>query len=326
VLVINRAHNRISNIKIYCHSFTFTTQYPGLCHTPVYYWGDCEQPLTPEDPIEPLLTIPDQGASPLPFVEGTEFIAGPLGARPNAKSKRQDLHNFSSAIVGAFEIQKIQDAAGNVVNMDEFSVHIDRLPNEMNAYEFLHHIRTNINDFVNTNYSQFTPYDQTISGYPFNDTQKWFSHDPLGALIHIGIPNDSALFGDDGSVIVSNHTPSSRTFTTISALYDWEHPVSGNREFGFIENNDGSYTFYTKGVDRFTQQLTGETVAHIMTLGDPFSKADDLWKSFQKGLKKYVNNYGGQASTVEPKTIRADWEHLQNVFNGIGDLNTLGCK
>jgi len=57
----------------------------------------------------------------------------------------------------------IQDAKGTVVNMDYFPVTISRLPNNaktnqpFTADELLKHIRTNINDFVDTEYSKFDP-------------------------------------------------------------------------------------------------------------------------------------------------------------------------
>lgn len=133
---------------------------------------------------------------------------------------------------------------------------------------------------------------------------------------------------DDGTVVTSGYNPNttSWTFTTLYTPEDDWHPVSGNRKFGFTQNSDGSYIFYTKGVDRFTQDITGELVAQVITLGDPFSGADKLWSSFQKGIKTYVNTHGGNASINEPEYIRPDWGKLQDYFDGNATLNSLGCN
>jgi hypothetical protein len=58
----------------------------------------------------------------------------------------------------SWEIQDLDDASGMQVNMDHFGVNIKRLPDNMTAEQLLNHIRRNINDFVNTEVSRFTPY------------------------------------------------------------------------------------------------------------------------------------------------------------------------
>jgi F-type H+-transporting ATPase subunit gamma len=52
-----------------------------------------------------------------------------------------------------------------------------------------------------------------------------------------------------GSVICYYQNGSTWRFTTIESPKDWNHPVSGTREFGLITNEDGTYTLYTRGVD-----------------------------------------------------------------------------
>ncbi|RAV27409.1 hypothetical protein [Sinomicrobium soli] len=61
---------------------------------------------------------------------------------------------------------------------------------------------------------------------------------------------------DNESVIVSDYNTEKWTFSTIFDPKYGEHPVSGNRDFGYTQNGDGSYTFYTRGVDRLTDWLT----------------------------------------------------------------------
>ncbi len=203
--------------------------------------------------------------------------------------------------------------------MDNFSVTVDQLPPGMSATELLEEIRLNINDFLGDNPTKFSPYDE-YENYPYDEYANWTSNDPVGSIIHIYIPPD------DGSVVVSKYSSSSWIFTTIRAPWDWDHPVSGNREFGFTTNSDGSYTFYTKGVDRFTQGLTGETMAWAFGLGNPFYGADELWSDFQAGIEKFVNSNGGSATIKDPEFLRPNWEKLRKYFDGEATSVELGCK
>jgi len=64
--------------------------------------------------------------------------------------------------------------------------------------------------------------------------------------------------------------------------------VSGTREFGYVANADGSYTFYTRGVDRITQSIND-----LLVESKSFNEADNLWESFQAGIQNYANQNGG---------------------------------
>jgi hypothetical protein len=92
--------------------------------------------------------------------------------------------------------------------------------------------------------------------------------------------------------------------------------VSGTREFGYELNLDGSYNFYTRGVDRFTQRLTSELVADILSSGNPFQGADELWVSFQDGIKKFVDENGGMATINAPIKGRTDWNKVKDILEG----------
>lgn len=221
--------------------------------------------------------------------------------------------NSTRFFTGDFDIQTLEEAKGKVVNMDFFAVDINSLPNGYTAESFLNQIRLNFNSFINTDYSSFHPYDFVDTGS--NEEQIWNSGNPLGAIIHIEIPID------EGSVICSDYDASQWKFTTISAPYDWVHPVSGTREFGFYENANGKYTFYTRGVDRITQNFN-----EILGARATFNGADNLWKSFQDGIMNFVNSNGGSAIKLDPVIGRPDWDLVEAFINGEVTVDQLGCS
>jgi len=217
-------------------------------------------------------------------------------------------------------IQNINNAYSTVVNMDYFPIDVRTLPvvngKRLTPEQFIGHIRKNINSFIDTDYSEFKPY--VYSGV--NETNLWNSANPKNAVvaIDIGAP-------DNGSVIVSNYNSSGWTFTTIFEPMYGQHPVSGNRDFGFTKNSNGSYTFFTKGVDRLTS--LDLTIIQNAT-GIPFSKADALWTSFQKGVADFVNKNGGNAGASKQEIYRPNWDQVKAVIDGKAPLSSLStdCK
>ncbi|MEB2787369.1 hypothetical protein, partial [Algoriphagus persicinus] len=212
-------------------------------------------------------------------------------------------------------IQQIDNALSKAVNMDYFAVTVSTLPvvngSTLGPQQFLNYIRTNINSFTDQSLSTFSP----LQWGSINDTNLWNSGNPYGAVINIDIQGP-----ENGSVVTSLSSPTRWIFTTIRDPKYGHHPVSGNREFGYSVNSNGSYTFYTKGVDRLTGGL--ETFAQAAA-GIPFTSADNLWKSFQNKLRDFVNQNGGSASKIDPVILRPDWPDVLDVIDGIKPPSTL---
>jgi len=214
---------------------------------------------------------------------------------------------------GGFDIQTLENASGKVVNMDYFSVKVTQLPRGLTAEQFLDRIRKNINQYVNEEFSGFYTNREVDTGY--DESAIWNSNNPVGAILHIEIPYD------EGSVICSSYQQRNWIFTTIKAPWDFDHPVSGARQFGFNVNQDGSYTFYTRGVDRITQKVND-----WIGYSDTMTGADNLWKSFQRGVENYVNSNGGIATKNDPIVARPNWDIVREVLNGSRPISELGCK
>ncbi len=240
-------------------------------------------------------------------------------APPDVQNK---INNLPSGWMNDFEIQPIDDATGTVLNLDYFSVKVDQLPinqatnAEFLPWEFLTFIRQNINDFVEG--STFEPYCE-FGSMCATETALWNSNNPGGNIVYINIAQD------DGVVVVSEHSAAHWNFMTMNAPVAGNHPVSGTRQFGYEQNADGSYTFYTRGADRIASIGTQRAAYWLTTGPSIFSGPDQLWSSFQQKISQYVNNFGGSASVNAPLTNRFLWEDIRDVLTGNKPISDFGC-
>jgi hypothetical protein len=201
-------------------------------------------------------------------------------------------------------IHKIENAYGDL-NIDLYPVNVSVLPKGLTAESLLEYLRTNINDFLYSGYARFQPYDDKYppAASP-GDKARWLSSSPTPAVLSIQmrtpVPWEYHLNPDDGSVICAEKTTNYWIFSTLRTDQDKEHPVSGNRQFGFIQGENG-YVFFTRGADRATGYWDNFPLTPVFTM------ADLLWKSFQDRLARYVNDYGGSATTANPISVRVDW-------------------
>lgn len=118
------------------------------------------------------------------------------------------------------------------------------------------------------------------------------------------------------------------TLWDIASSLDGTHPVSGNRQFGYTQNTDGSYTFYTRGVDKFEDDAITLETAHYMTgFINIFAGADSLWESFQEKINDFVNDpaNGGEGQIGEQSINRPQWNHVEDVLLGRRPISDLGC-
>ncbi|WP_181010041.1 papain-like cysteine protease family protein [Ornithinimicrobium sufpigmenti] len=197
-------------------------------------------------------------------------------------------------------VHRIDDGYGPV-NLDWYPVRVSP-PSGMSAAELLDRWRRDLNSTIDQRLAFFEPYDDA-------ETAIWHSSAPAGAVIHIDMRSGAEWANpDDGSVLVSDSAPDHWTFSTIWTPQDLGHPVSGNRWFGYLPNEDGSYTFGTRGADRVT------TVVDHALSDVVFTAAHTLWLTLQQGLATLVSGLGGSAA-IEPATsARYDWPGVKAAY------------
>lgn len=91
-----------------------------------------------------------------------------------------------------------------------------------------------------------------------------------------------------------------------------------------IENSNGSYTIFTRGVDRITKTL--DAVVAETFLNNPFIASDNLWSSFQNGIAEFVSQSGGMISDTDFTTYRPNWQTVKDVLQGNSSSEVLGCQ
>lgn len=195
-------------------------------------------------------------------------------------------------------VQTLQSATGKL-NLDFYPVQVSKLPKvdnkQLTAAELLKRIRLNINYFIDTDYSEFKPFDAV-------DAPAWNSDSPVGAVIYIDIRGP-----DNAAVLCAHATDRMWRFATIETPRSGEHPVSGMREFGFRETDKG-LIFYTRAADRTTSAPPG-----LDLIG--FSAADSLWRSFQQKIAKFVNGNSGEATVLKPLSEQISWTPVKIMYN-----------
>jgi hypothetical protein len=208
-------------------------------------------------------------------------------------------------------VHAIEDAKGPI-NLDFYPVRVSALPTDggstMTAEQLLEFVRRNINSFVDgaPNGCTFQPYDALI------DTGAWlppFLPLPFpGAVISIDMFS-SGINVDDGAVVAAEVASDHWIFSTLWTPDDGGHPVSGNRQFGFVPASAGEFVFFTRGADRTTSALDSVASATV------FGAAHHLWLSFQHRLAAFVNSNGGLATIESATSHRYDWPTVQGTYH-----------
>jgi hypothetical protein len=189
-------------------------------------------------------------------------------------------------------IQFLEEGAGDVT-LDVFPIKVGRLPEGFDTPEtLLSRIRKNLNEFVDTDITRFSFFDNNEAEKEKNE-RLWQSEKPLGTIFHLDI-SMASLNLEDATVMATSATSGKWIFSTVYTRRNGYHPVSGNREFGFISHGDRTFTFYTKGADRVSGllELAGNKIGDVVLNGQTA-----LWQSFQSKVERFVNDSGGKADS-----------------------------
>jgi len=205
------------------------------------------------------------------------------------------------------QIQTIESGNSDQVNFDYYAVKITALPKSIKDGEKLF-------EFIRSNLGNFVDDKTTFGAYNSQERQRWNSQNPVGSVLSF----DAKFTGlklnlDDASVMTSSFYKGNGggywTFTTLSTRGDGEHPIAGTRQFGLVDNSDGTYTFYTRGTDR------GYGVATVVAGAETiFKSAEVTWSAVMSNVFTAINSMGGNALIPStPISKRVDWEEVKKL-------------
>ncbi|WP_312286402.1 hypothetical protein [Chryseobacterium gleum] len=223
---------------------------------------------------------------------------------------------FSSAV-----IQNLDYSSSFTINMDVYPIKISNMPEKAPGVkytyaEFFDYFRKNINNFTSISHGKFYPVVEPQFG--IDDTQLWNSENPLGSLITIKIP------ADNGTVVCSGFDSQAWIFTTVKSPWDGEHPVSGNRLFGYFIDSSGDMVIYTRGVDRFTTKVSNNALQYtVESFG--YSEAKKMWQTMQQKLSSFVNSKNGNSSIIPGVDYTPNYIFVKDYLRGNKPLTALGC-
>ena len=204
-----------------------------------------------------------------------------------------------------FSVQTIDAAVGDL-NLDFYKVDITKWPQGWDPPKFLQYYMRHINEFVDSFYAEFIPYDDS-------DVRRLASNNPVGTVFKIDLPGP-----DKGAVVISQIQPQYFAVSTIHTPDTGDHPVSGHRMFGYA-NESGKTVWFTRAADRPTLLPQGFQEAI-------FYGANKLFTSMQSGVAKFINDNGGAATIVEPFSERFNPTAVREEFGHLDVAQALGLE
>ncbi|MBT1708764.1 hypothetical protein KK062_11040 [Fulvivirgaceae bacterium PWU5] len=194
--------------------------------------------------------------------------------------------------------QPMSRASGDEMSYDYYSVTISQMPTNMSMGDVFEHIRANFADFKKgaSATEKFGPSKRS-------EAELWASDNPLTSIMRFVVNPDLPDFDmvrEGMAVMATNYTIKGNSMSWVfTPVYsdqngDFGHPLAGHRQFGITDNGDGSYTFFTRGID------TPYGVIDNWSSKDIFAGAHELWSNVMNNVTNYVNSNGGKAAT-DPK-------------------------
>jgi RHS repeat-associated protein len=210
------------------------------------------------------------------------------------KFNKENAYLFSQmgAYAPKWYVHDIENARGSKINLDLYSATINTLPiingQQMTIDELFHYVRKNMNDFFDNDVATFGHYPNEQN---MTNGQNWETSNYHEVVMMFRAYLEGTFFFDDLAVI-SSQTENGWIFSTIHTPYTNNHAVSGNRQFGYISNLDGTFTIFTRGADVATgyiDVMAGERI---------FEGGDTLWRSLISNIVLFVEQHSGDTGLV----------------------------
>ncbi len=237
-------------------------------------------------------------------------------------------------------LQGNDDKQSEKVNMDYFSVRIDKLPDfAKNDVRLLYKkIRENFLTLSKGSVpfeSHIEPFHKNITGswefkpYPKEDNptyalkqlQTW-KNESGGSIIFIEAGGGAIedFIGDHGAVLESESISSEMCwiFTTIFTEKSDTQPFSGHRQFGIHMDEEGCYRFFARAIDRIWPSnivLNLSMRKKDLAVKDYLMIADSTWRNLIKNVSDFIIKNGGATTIMQPEMDRVTFKDFNDKFN-----------
>ena len=249
--------------------------------------------------------------------------------------------------------QPITDGNVPLANMDYYSVELTSNPDFNNdgtpdsEAEMYQAFRNNFIDLASGEVNDFQfscniPANSTNTGdinwefIPFSsqDGLDFVSNDPIASILLIEAGASGVvptIAADDGAVIVSEFTSNDWTISTISTANNGSQPFSGNRQWGWIINQNGNFEFFTRAVDvanisKLLNVLSGGNANTDCQQDTYYNIAEETWKNMQQEIADWVNSNGGQANVIPKTAVRVDREKIQDLLTSNDSIDQINSN
>jgi hypothetical protein len=163
------------------------------------------------------------------------------------------------------------------------------------------------------------------------DELDFVSNNPIASILFIEA-DASGLFPhiatDDGAVIVSELTDNNFTISTIRSPNNGTQPFSGNRQWGWLINENSNFEFFTRAVDvanisKLMKILSLGTANNECQQDTYYNVAEATWKNMQQEIKQWVIDNGGQANILPSQAKRVDKELIEEILTSDGSISDI---
>ena len=217
----------------------------------------------------------------------------------------QDLRSHVPSVMGAGvrRFLTIDDAAGGRINRDYYELRFSN-PKNTSLKELFRRLRRNFDHYARGQNNAYR-----FSSYSSAARVLWLSDNPTGAVMTFTVAEHQpalllrahAAAGirfvfENADVQVTCASETDFIFSTVYTEHNTEHPVSGHRGFGIKSNQDGTVSFYSKGIDRETKGATG--LPYIGNLLARFS-GKDVFELGHEFWLFFYQNMGDDLSSVD---------------------------
>lgn len=233
------------------------------------------------------------------------------------------------------------------VNMDYFSVRIDKMPTFggqlYDAGMLFKKIRDNFltlskgsvtfesncdlpfNSVLGNSISgswEFVPYPKD----PQEELRRWEKQ--LGSAIFkikAGGGLKEKISGDDGAVLESEISQNSWIFTTVFTPKSDTQPFSGHRQFGIHKDEEGNFRFFARAIDRiWPSEFVLIFNEKECTVLDYLTIADTTWNNLIRNVSKFVNGNGGKTTIMPAEIKRINFNNFFKKFRSSKPVNFIG--